>query len=231
MAEPYIEYDIKKFLEELKTYAYYFRITFLEQERLAKAIQDKHDEIGHAYDYEHGDDGEVWSRAHEEVLGSDEVWITEHELFIVGGYCIIIFHAFERFLEYLFDFVLKRDLPEMLKKQITDKQKEAIRKVLKDDKLDTFSCFCDIFPEVKVANGYMKVSELNAVCNVFKHGKGPALERLKIIRPDITKHLDDMFSSTLRPFRGHGLSIEQKLVNEYVDAIKEFLFDVFGVSS
>lgn len=102
MVEPHIEYHIQKFFEELKTYVYYFDVTFSEQKRLAKAIQNKHDEIGRNFDYENDDDGTVWSRAHEEILGSDEVWISEHELFIVGGYCIVIFHAFERFLEEVF---------------------------------------------------------------------------------------------------------------------------------
>ncbi len=229
MAEPHIEYHIQKFLEELKTYVHYFDITFTEQKRLAKAIQNRHDAIARNFDYENDDDGTVWSRAHEEILGSDEVWITEHELFIVGGYCTTIFHAFERFLEEVFDLVVKRSLPEMLKKQITIKQKRAIEKVLKDDKLDTFNCFCDIFPQVKTIRGYREVNELNTVCNVFKHGRGPALKRLKKIRPDITRHLEEMFFSTLRPFRGYGLTVEQKMVYEYVEAIKTFLAQVFGI--
>ena len=229
MAKPYIEYHIKKFLEELRIYNHYFDVTFLEQERLVKAIQDRHDEIGRSFDYEHDDDCEVWSRAHEEILGSDEVWISEHELFIIGGYCMIFFHAFERFLEDVFDLVSKRSLPEMLKKQITSKQRKAINKVLKDDKLDTFACFCDIFPGVKTARGYKKVSELNIVCNVFKHGSGSALKRLKKIRPDITKHLEDRLSLTLRPFREHGLKVERKMIYEYFAAIRTFLFEVFDI--
>lgn len=231
MARPHIEHHIRAFLEELKTYKHYFDITFREQERLAKAIQDKHDEIGANFDYEHDDDGTVWSRSHDDVLGSDEVWITEHELFIIGGYCIIIFHAFERFLEEIFDMVTSRDLAEMLKEKVTSRQKKAIEKVLKEGKLDQFSSFCDIFPETKTVKAYGKVDELRIVCNVFKHGKGHSLEELKKIRPDITKPLSDglFFGGLSRPFRGYGLHIKREVVYEYVDAIKAFLFEVFDI--
>ncbi len=231
MAEAYIEYHIQKFFEELKIYVHYFNITFSEQKKLAKAIQDKHDEIGSDFDYENDDDGTVWSRAHEEILGTDEVWITEHELFIVGGYCIIIFHAFERFLEELFELIIKHQLSSMLISKITQEQKKAIEEVVKNDKLETFDCFCRIFPDIRKAKGYEKVYELNTICNVFKHGRGGALRRLKKIRPDITQHLGEMFSPALRPFRGYDLTnIKQNMIYEYVDAIKTFLTGVFGVT-
>lgn len=123
-----VEYHIREFFEELKTYKHYFDIKIKEQERLSQAIQDKHDEIAIGFDYENDDDGTVWSLAHENILGSDNVWITEHELFIIGGNCIIIFHAFERFLEEIFDLIFKRDLPQMLKRLVSKNQKRLLRK-------------------------------------------------------------------------------------------------------
>lgn len=231
MASPHIEYHIRAFLEELRTYKHYFDVTFREQERLAKSIQDKHDEIAANFNYENDDDGIVWSRSHDAVLGSHEVWITEHELFIIGGYCIIIFHAFERFLEEVFDMVASRDLPEMLKETVATRQRKAIEKVLEEGKLDKFSIFCDIFPETKNIKAYGKVDELRIVCNVFKHGKGHSLEELKKIRPDITKPLSDglSFGELSRPFRGYSLHIKREVVYEYVDAVQSFLFEVFDI--
>ena len=231
MAEPHIEQHILMFLEELKTFIRYFNITLLEQKRLAQAVQNKHDEIGRSFDYENDDDGIVWSRANEKVLGNDEVWITEHKLFIIGGYFIIIFHAFERYLEDIFDLAVKHELPDMLKNGITAEQRKAIEGVLKADKLDTLGSFFDIFPEAKNVKEYKKVCELRTVCNVFKHGRGSALERLKKIRPDITKHLDYSFSRLLRPFREYSLNVEPKMIYEYVDSIKAFLFQVFDIKT
>ena len=232
MVKPYIENHVKKFFDELSTYKYYFGITLKEQDKLAKAIQDRHDEIAKGFDYENDDDGIVWSRAHEDVMGSDEVWISEHELFIVGGYCIIIFHAFERYLEDAFDLIIKSDLPEMLNTAISVYQKRAIEKVLKSGKLDQFSSFCDIFPSVKTVKAYEKTYELNVICNVFKHGTGRSLELLRKIRPDVTRYLDDKISlsRTVRPFRGYDLRVKREMVYEYLDAIKGFLIKVFDIT-
>ena len=163
-------------------------------------------------------------------MGSDLFPPYRHESALTGGYSIIIYHAFERFLELIVDYHLKEGFATIMNEQIDKKRSDKMKSIIDNSsKLETFGELVILYPAIKQYKSYPKLHELFLACNVFKHGSGRSTTALAELRPDLFKHIFMGVSGTgLRPLSGWGVELVKEDFYSYVTAIKLFLKEAFG---
>lgn len=224
MSKEYIDLMIEVFVDELKYFNHYFNVIRAEINEKGKCLEDEFKRISPQYDPEFTDESEVWSQAYQNVFGTDNFPLDFHLPSMTAGFCIIIYHAFERFLEEIFE-QLKISNLEHLKSISIDPNK-----VVLGDKLEKFQNFVDIFPQIKTLSSYKELNELRLVCNVFKHGTGPSMTQLKAERPDMFKWSSLFDYTNIRPLAGMDINISENDFSGYLKAINLFLEEVFKYS-
>lgn len=220
----------EEFAQEIAMFEHYFHTVNSEAANINKKIVEEHERISSEYDYETGDDGVVWSQATANVMGSDAFPPYRHESALAGGYSIIIYHAFERFLELIVDYHLKEDFATIMNEPIDKKRKDKMKGIIdSSDKLETFDQLVILYPGIAQYQSYAKLRELCLVCNVFKHGSGRSMEALAALRPDLFRNsFMGISGKGIRPLSGWGVDLVKEDFDNYVNAIRVFLKEAFG---
>lgn len=227
------------FVWELNTFNIYFKAAILKEKELEAEVVNERELIINKLenpdmfeddDYEE-DEGysvkekkDVWLKAVENVIGHSAYPPYIHVPFIVGGFCIVMFHSFERFLENIFIKYINEDIDRLFDSHIN---KKSLAKFLNKKKKPDYLCdWKVIYPQITKLPSFNKLEELNLVCNVFKHGKGDSYNKLRFIRPDLFKfHKPE--SGYLRPSKGWDMNLTEKDFDEYFFAVKSFLKEAF----
>lgn len=195
------DYLFKTFLFELDMYDKHLLYIFERLDSLDNLIKTEFDKIQDNYDPNFDDEIDVWNKSTEKVLGNSMTFIPEFQkVGAIAGYCIIIFHLFERFLEDIAYF------------------KNAQR-------LDSYCQFITAYPIFKENTDiYKKIDELRLVVNYCKHDKGSAEQDLRKKRPDYFNQFSIQSETTaLKPLSGYDIAISQNDFNEYISNIKAFV--------
>lgn len=196
-----------EFLTELDMYTQHLQYVFERLSKIQAQIQEEHDLIAEGTDYETTDDGDVWYQAEKKVLGKDTMFSPPFQkIGAISGYCVIVYHLFERFLEEIGRFkgaitTERFDLPDFFKKGM---------------------------PALKGHPSYAKIEELWYVVNFVKHGKGWSEQKLRAMRLDYFRLRSGppWPHETLKPLSGYDLEIELEDFGVYVQSIKDMTAEI-----
>lgn len=191
------------FIIELDMYHSHLEYVLKELDLLEGKIEAEFERIQYNYDPESTDESEVWEQATENVLGKSTLFIPYFQkVGAIAGYCIVIFHLFERFLEEI--------------------------SYLKDDGgIQNFKGFIEAYPQFVQSTVCRKLDELRLVANFCKHGRGAAEGALRKERPDYFETGVIKFSKTpLRPLSGYDIKITSTDFGNYVHCIKDFVVEI-----
>lgn len=196
------EHLIDNFLTELSMYSRHLECVLNNLDELEQKMLREFNRIKNNYNPEETDEGEVWAQALENVLGVDTnfgPWA--QKIGAILGYCIIVFHLFERFLEGASIF------------------KERVR-------IDSFDKFIKRHAQFKDNLAHEKIYELRLLVNYSKHGIGPAEKELRIKRPDYFERGRIVFLGYSKPLSGYDVKIKNEDFHQYVEAIKSFVDEI-----
>ena len=188
---------LEDFVVEVDMYAKHLSYVLRELEISDKKIRDEFNRIQGDYDPEYTDEATVWEKAAENVLGARTWFIPQfQQVGAIAGYCIVLFHLFERFLEEI-SFL---------------KYGAGVQSYLD---------FKSRYPELASKPSFDKLDELRLIANYCKHGKGSAESNLRAKRPDYF----EPFGKKLipKPLSGYDIKISQDDFNSYVTAVKDFV--------
>ncbi|MFA5287561.1 MAG: hypothetical protein WC394_04770 [Candidatus Omnitrophota bacterium] len=233
-------YLCKDFIWEMNIFQYYFDVAIAKEKQLEVEVDNERLNLINrlSINYDDDDDCEhcdgdvvaekkkdVWLKAVENVIGNEAYPPYVHVPFIVGGFCTIMFHSFERLLESIFIKYLKKDIKKLFNSRIN---KKRLTKFLKrKNKPDYLSEWKEICPSITKSPCFSKLEELNLVCNVFKHGRGDSYNKLKLIRPGLFRfHKQEV--GYLCPSKGWDLILTENDFKQYFIAIKLFLKELQG---
>jgi hypothetical protein len=185
------------FTIEVDMYAKHLSYVLRELDMQDKKIREEFDSIQGDFDPEYTDEATVWEKATENILGARTWFIPEFQkVGAIAGYCIILFHLFERFLEEI--------------------------SYLKDgDRVPSYLDFKTKYPAFASNPSFDKLDELRLIANYCKHGKGSAETGLTAKRPDYFEPFGNKLVP--KPLSGYDIKISQDDFNKYVAAIKDFV--------
>ncbi len=187
---------INQFLEELDMYVFHLKLLLKKLDQFEQEVKSEFEKITPDFDLENVDGSEIWQKALKNIMGIDNFHPYLQKTGAMAGYCIVIFHLFERFME-----------------ECTWQE------------CNSFSNFVEKIPEIKNHESFSKIEELRNVANFCKHGAGPSADELRKLRPDYFKE-DFWKGKQYKPLSGFDLNINIRDIEIYVDAIKEFSEDL-----
>lgn len=187
---------IKSFLFELKMYSEHLKWILGRIKGLDDTIRDEYEKIQNNYNPEQTDEGEVFAQAADNVLGGSTFPPHFQRSGAISGYCILIYHLMERFLE---------DVSAIISHSTC--------------LTNSFPKFMEVYPDFKKESFYPKLDELRLLCNVCKHGKGSAEKKLREKRPN---YFREIYYFHIAPLSGYDLIIDFVDFEEYLEAIKQF---------
>ncbi|MSR78179.1 MAG: hypothetical protein EXS63_08175 [Candidatus Omnitrophica bacterium] len=188
----------ESFVIELRMFGKHLQLILLNISSIEDKIQQESEEIRSRIYPEYHDEGDVRWKAEKKVMGEfADFDIFRQKSGAIAGYCVIIFHLFERFIEEVNLFL---DC---------------------NGKIKQFVQFKDKYADVSGLPGCSLIDELRLLCNVCKHGTGPAYEELKKTRPDYFDRTGLRFSP-IKLLAGYDLNIEEEDFLKYSKAITDF---------
>jgi hypothetical protein len=191
-----------EFLAELEMYCTHLDCVLKMLDEQELKIHEEYSRIQGDYDPESYDEGQVWYQAELNVLGKSTMFTPPFsKMGAIAGYCIVVFHLFERFLE---------EVCRLWGHSISEK----------------FCCgeFIRLFPDFEVVPAASKINELGLLVNYSKHGKGRSQDQLAQIRPDYFRTTTLGFlPGTLKPLSGYHLEISRADFDNYANSIREFV--------
>lgn len=187
------------FIIELDMYYNQLNYVLNQLDLLDEKIEAEFKRIESNYNPEKTDASVVWSQVLKNILGEDTTFIPYYQrVGAIAGYCIIIFHLLERFLEEI--------------------------SYLKDNKrMETFNKFCKNYYHWVETVEYKKLDELRLVANYCKHGRCSE-KKLKEMRPDyFVSPFCKFDEDPLKPLSGYDIKITKKDFDDYMVSIKQFV--------
>lgn len=220
-----LNYFMEIFVDELSIFEHYFNVLKSEIDKKGELLEQEYERIESSSDDENMHPSTIWDEANKKLFGTGNFPFPFHMASIAGGFCIIIYHAFERFLQ---EFV------EQLKAIDIDYYKELSiepSKVELGKSIDKFYDLAKLIPKIQEYSSYKKIDELRNVCNVFKHGTGSSLRQLETLRPDMVRWSSSDFGrDIIRPFAGVDIELKEDDFYEYLKSLKQFLEEAFNYS-
>ena len=198
-----------EFLTELDMYSAQLGYVLDKLAQIEQQIRDEYERIEDNYNPEYHDAGDVWYQAAKNVLGVDTMFAPHFQKSgAIGGYCIIVYHLFERFLEELCRI-----------KQISFADEFHLPK------------FFESFSVLKSHPSFASIQELKDVVNFCKHGRGIAETVLRKRRPDYFKFNPDppWEHETLKPLSGYDLEIQPEDFKAYVSEMRKMTAEIQGL--
>ncbi len=196
----------EEFLTELGMYSAQLGYVLDKLAQIQQQIQDEYERIEGDYNPEYHDAGDVWYQAAKNILGVDTMFSPHFQKAgAMGGYCIIVYHLFERFLE---EVCRLRDIPFIGEFHLPK--------------------FFEAVPTLKVHPSFSSIEELKDLVNFCKHGRGDAETALRKNRPDYFTFTPNppWEHETLKPLSGYDLEIDPKDFEGYVSEIKKMVTEI-----
>lgn len=188
---------LEEFIVEVDMYTMHLSYVLQELEVIDKKIRDEFEHIQYDYDPEHIDEVTVWEKAVENIIGTITWFIPPfQQVGAIAGYCIVLFHLFERFLEEITSI------------------KDCVG-------VGSYLDFKSKYQELASKPSFDKLDELRLIANYCKHGKGSAESGLRVKRPDYFESFDKKLIP--KPLSGYDIKISQRDFDSYVIAIKDFV--------
>ena len=205
---------VDQFTTEVEMHCLHLKWILDPLDQLDKDLQCEYARLLPHADPEYADAGDIAAQAIKNVLGADTCIIPDaQKRGAISGYCVVVYHHFERFLE------------DIVKSMKPPKSKE-----LEKFNLDIFfKCYAQFEKSVHCK----KIDELRYVVNYIKHGRGKAERELRkrrpdyfvehFIHPDFVEHVRELRQEkTLKPLAGDDLRIQSDDFLTYCEAMKSF---------